>query len=387
MKLESQDIEAPRTDVAVVQSAIKKSSERDRAVDVLRGWAIVLMTMSHVGRFSYLCTLAHLPLYITAAAFFFGLSGVVLGMVSRRRIANTAPRQAYQAIWKRARTLWVIHCVLLFSLLLIQSWHPLWEDVPSMRAVGGWGNALWMVPTLYLQSTAFMNILPLYVIFMLVTPLALEGLRRRQAPFVLLLSFALYLASQRYPGMLRLAHPASGNQVFSLASWQFLFFGGLVAGYYREEIVTRFWPQNRAWFFPLCVFLCTLFFLVAQSQRNLFTPLHLHSPIFGSRLFWKENLGPGLMLYFLLMVIVAYVVIHRLLKKKVAWAKIPLNWLMTLGQQSLYCFLVHLVFALISLTLNAHLWPHLAQELYTAGCLILLYNMAKHRVFSRYIPN
>jgi peptidoglycan/LPS O-acetylase OafA/YrhL len=110
--------------------------QRDRAVDVLRGLAIVLMITSHVGARSRVNTLLHLPLWIFALGLFVGLSGFVVGLRAR-----TTQGTGARGYLRRAGQLWLVNCVLTLSVLAI---HALTGrlSAPSISELGGAAMAM-----------------------------------------------------------------------------------------------------------------------------------------------------------------------------------------------------------------------------------------------------
>src|SRR5690242_3706292 len=130
---------------------------RDRAIDVLRGCAIVLMITSHIGALSHVGVVFNLPFLIDAAGPFVLLSGFVLGMGARSG-------KAVKGVLRRAAQLYVIHVVLMAVALAVHEvTHRM--RVPSVDAAGGLTAVLWKVPALRLQALDFLNILPLFVVF------------------------------------------------------------------------------------------------------------------------------------------------------------------------------------------------------------------------------
>src|SRR5690349_16920588 len=141
---------------------------RDRAIDVLRGWAIVLMITSHVGALSHVGVLFNLPLLIDAAGPFVLLSGFVLGMGARAG-------KPVKGVLRRAGQLYVIHVGLMAGVLVIhEATHRM--RIPSIAAAGGLSAVLWKVPALRLQALDFLNILPMFVVFFLASPLVVGAL-------------------------------------------------------------------------------------------------------------------------------------------------------------------------------------------------------------------
>jgi len=316
---------------------------RHETLDVLRGGFIVLMMGSHLGANSTVNGLLHLERWATAASGFVFLAGLVLGMVSRKRLGREGPRGAHGPLLRRALKLWAVHLGLMGGLFALRQLTGLFE-VPAVADVGGWGSALWQMATLRLQSNELMNILPLYVVLLAAAPLAVEACRRGWPVLVLGPSLALYAAAQAHPELLRLTGPASGPQVFSLAAWQFIFFLGFVLGWFRDALTARVWAGHRRWLVPVGFAVYGALFLFAQLQRPRFAAWHLLSPAQEAFWFGREAHGPGLLLFFLARLLVLSLLVE-------AWRRTsggePLRRaLVLLGQNSLLCFVAHIPLAL-----------------------------------------
>jgi len=364
-----------------------RSISRDLTLDMLRGWAIVLMVANHVGPSTLVCTLAHFTWYVTAANWFVALSGVVLGMVSVGRLRKEGRRQTYMRVLSRAFSLWVIHCVLMFALILFHESTGRLHEVASVSAAGGWLKVLWMVPTLRLTSNEFMNILPMYVIFLGLTPIALECMQRRKTGLVLLASLCLYVAAQMYPEWGRISDPISGKRIFSVEAWQFVYVIGLCAGYHRERITKELWPRYRSWLLPLCITVFAALFGFALLQRPTFAWVGLRCPAAGPYFWGKLTAAPGQTLYFFATMVVSYWVIQQVQRRNITPLQRFLRPLETIGRYSLYCFLVHIVISLAARAVNADTWPRWEQEVLTIASVCIVYVMAKYRILAKYIPN
>jgi hypothetical protein len=353
-------------------------ARRDEALDVLRGWAIILMTVSHVGARTRIAALAHLP-RISAAEFFFFLSGIVNGMGSGARVRRGQRRLTYAKIARRGFKLWMVHVVLaVIALALHETTGRL--DIPSIADVGGGVRAAWMILSLRLQGGDYLNILPLYIVFFALSPLVFELMLRRLTIPLLLGSCALWMVTQSHPTLIRFADPVCGPQVFAMTAWQFIFLQGLAAGYHREWLAGSFWPRHRRWALPLVVVVVSVIFLLLQIER----------PALGGFvtlgrwpwLFSKETLGPARWAIATGFIVLAYLALDK------ARLRLPavLGWMNLMGQKGLYCFIMHLVFALAASAIGTVMWPSYAQEILTAATLVALYQLAKHDVLARYLP-
>lgn len=346
---------------------------RNETLDVLRGGFIVLMMGSHLGAHTAANGLFHVERWATAASGFVLLAGLVLGMVSRKRLGREGPSGAHGPLLRRALKLWAVHVALMGGLFGLRQLTGLFE-VPAVADVGGWGSALWQVATLRLQSNELMNILPLYVVLLGAAPLAVEACRRGWPGLVLGPSLALYGAAQLWPELGRLTNAASGPQVFSLAAWQFVFFLGFVGGWFREPLTERVWTRHRRWLVPVGLAVYGALFLFAQLQRPRFAAWHLLSSEQESFWFGREAHGPGLLLFFLARLLVLSLLVEAW-RRTVVGAPVR-RALVLLGQNSLLCFVAHIPLAL-AVKVYGGAWPGLAQNLVIVVALVGVYALVR----------
>ncbi len=365
--------------------SVARTGQREIEIDVLRGWCIVMMIMMHIGLYTRLSTTVHLHHYVTAASGFVFLAGWMLGQVSRRRLECETPAIAWRKLGARALKLWLAHCIFMFGAIMLHETTGLLPKMASVNEVGGWLNVLWMIPTLRLQSEYYLNILPMYIVFVALAPLGLDAMRRRMTPLLLFVSALLYLVAQYFPALGQIAHPASGAQIFSLVAWQFLFFTGLALGWHREKLTSELWSRHRHWLLPVCIALGVALFVLSQLQRPSLSSLHLLNEATDSFWFNRITHAPGRLLAFFTAIVPCFYLIRYCLNHDKFPG--PLRWLATMGQASLYCFLVHLFFAIAFRAANTWSWPLWSQELLTAGTVITIYFMARYKFLARIIPN
>src|SRR5690349_13574515 len=75
-----------------------RASRRDLALDLLRGWAIVMMIIGHIGPLSRLTMLTHFPVWLSASDPFFFISGTVIGMRGRALFERGARGAFYSSL-------------------------------------------------------------------------------------------------------------------------------------------------------------------------------------------------------------------------------------------------------------------------------------------------
>ncbi len=150
--------------------------DRDLRLDFLRGLCLLKMVFDHLPR-TPLHRYLHWTGYVTAAEGFFIISGVVLGIVYRRRVAQKGLAPATRTLWRRAGSLYLSNMVLvlLFACLEVYGALPrhnfeyLWETE---------GFHWWTL--LHLNQPYFLHVLPRYVFFLAFAPAAIWLLMHRK---------------------------------------------------------------------------------------------------------------------------------------------------------------------------------------------------------------
>lgn len=368
---------------AAAASEAKPKSRRNAAIDVLRGACIVMMITSHTSTASWVNTVTHPLRFVSGAEGFVFLSGLVLGMVYRRKIASAGPLKAYRAIWRRASLIWLVHCVTVLLAVAVNTWLYRFPDFPSTARMGV-SRLLWLTATLRFQPGSLLNILPLYVVLLAVAPAGFEILRRGWTGLLLGGSFALFLWTQYEPGLGHWVHPSCGGDAFPVPAWQFVFLGGLCLGYQSHVIRDRLLsPRRRAWMLGLTA-LCAVTAVVVWVQTDTFG---LYDHVAWDAFLWERHLlRLGRLAYFLVAVGAFYLLAQRAL----AWGRVfswPSSILATLGQNSLYAFLVHLVVAFVARALPLTPCNWAAAELVPIAAVAAVYAMARYRVGRPWIPN
>lgn len=373
-----------------IESSSSAPSGRDTALDAVRGYAIVAMFASHVGPLTEFTAAIHLPVYLSAAEPFIVASGIVLGTRAAREPVDCMPKAFYVRVLRRAWTLLRIHYALtLFVLVLHQTWGVL--GAPSVQAAGGWLRALGLVLTLQLQPLDFMNILPLYVLFVGTAPITLELARRGFGGGVAVLSAGLWVVAQSRPSLVPIPDPRINPVVFSVVAWQFAFTLGLLFGFYRKRL------PNPSRSFKLAVQgIAGVLFVLAQFQRRSLRWVGLVLPGHLGFLVQKSTWGPLRALYSVCLIVALHEAFRRFLAYSARtqpssgvsrWALRVVEELQRIGGRSLYCFLLHLFFALGASALAVGLWPRWSQELVVPLSLAVFLVMTARNVGARLVPD
>jgi hypothetical protein len=348
-------------------------------LDALRGLMLVLMAITHVPT-RYSDWLSQPFGFVSAAEGFVFLSAYMVGTVYTRRALENGTAAMRKALWRRAAVVWACQIAMLLFLFTLIANIGLRTDRQAIKNLISFYlaepiDALWSGMAM-IYNPPLLDILPMYVLFMLASPLALTlGLQRKGWLVVFVGSLTLWLLAQF--GLTQEVHklliraiepkmPFHETGAFELAAWQFLWILGMWMGSRREAI-----PDRRA--FPGWLVALSLFFAVAcMIWRHVIgqAPFGPHGEL--NALFSKWHLGPLRVLDFVaLLVVTARFGPHI--------AHIRFTVLETLGKASLSVFCAHIVVVLLVLAIvgdrigQTPLW---AETLLLLSTLIGLYAVA-----------
>lgn len=326
-------------------------SRRSWEIDAARGLMLLLMTATH------LPTRLSSPLgqpfgYVSAAEGFVLLSAYMAGMVYGRVAWRQSVAEMHHAFWRRALKIYACHAALLLFLFTVIAFigirieQPAVVDLlnfyvrqPFTALVGG---------LLLLYEPPLLDILPLYVLFMLASPWVMvlafvwgwRPVMAASATVWLLAQFSL--SRWVYDGVnaiVPLYVPFNETGAFVMWSWQFLWMLGLWMGATRND------PNAPPFEFPRWSVLVALALAIAlMAWRHLVgqIPFHPEGPYsMFNPWFDKWALGPLRLINLFALMVLAIHYGPRLA------ARMPRQrWLETLGSASLPVFCAHLVLVL-----------------------------------------
>jgi hypothetical protein len=358
---------------------------RQTELDWLRGLMLVLMTTTHLP--TWFSSHVGQPFgFVSAAEGFVFLSAYLVGSV----YTGTAQKHGYvamrDAIWRRAGKVYAAHVALLVLLF--------WVLVPFSLAHGA--HAITDLASFYIERphTAFvsalfltynpplLDILPMYVVFLLLSPLLLEHGSRGGWGALLGLSAATWLLAQHdggrdiYEWFSSLAGwPVPYNQTgaFAFLAWQLLWVVGLRAGALHMQAVGA-GESARPWSRPV-LWTATALAIAFFAWRHITgqVPFGTHGSL--NALFDKWHLGPMRLLNF---AVLAILVVHG---RRLLAALAEHSTIATMGRASLTVFAAHLVLCLVLLATGADALDtqhvSLLDAALLAGTLATLYAIAR----------
>ena len=210
------------------------STHRDLRLDFFRGVALFLIFIDHVPEnvLSYF-TLQGVGFYDAAEVFIF-ISGFTAALVYGVRLASKGALYATAQVLRRAWQLYVAHVFLFVIFIAEVSYtastfkNPMYNE--EMRVADFLDEPhIAVVKALLLEfQPTFLDILPMYIVMLLIFPAILLGMQRHWL-LVLVPSALVYLAVQLL-GTAVPAYPEGHVWYFNPLAWQFLFVAGALLG-------------------------------------------------------------------------------------------------------------------------------------------------------------
>jgi hypothetical protein len=215
--------------------------KRDLRLDTFRGLFLAWMALNHLGGPLHAYLFQSLGFISSAEPFVF-ISGFTAGMVYGRFALQKGFSALIKRAWRRALDIYGFHiAIFLFVLILeftisnrdyqslFQLMNPLPKESPVMATA---------LAAAFLLQPGFMDILPMYCLFMLLTPFAVQGFKSRYGRWwVLGISLVVWaLATYSFwDGLDRYGKQFLPVNLgfFNPLAWQFLFVTGLYFGFRR----------------------------------------------------------------------------------------------------------------------------------------------------------
>ena len=351
--------------------AVPQASARDPRIDVFRGLALVMIFINHVPRNVFEHYTNRNWGFSDAAEAFVFLSGAAAGLAYSSGFFSRPYWPAIARVWARARTLYFVHLSTTMMAIGIFAAGAAWFGLTELLTMNNLHRILDAplgvmigLPTLGHQLGYF-NILPLYLVLLLMAPAMLWlGVRR---PW---LTMAISVVVWALAGQFRINlpnYPNEGGWFFNPFSWQILFVSGLLTGILLKR-GQRFVPKI-GWLMWVCGLYALFIFIwrmvppVAEIGRaalgslaELGVPYYLVS-------FDKSFLALTRMSHFLAL---AYLVsclvwVHRVSASR--WVE-PLR---LLGQNGLAVFATGSVLAFVAQAIKRGAGDHLWLDLVLLG--------------------
>jgi hypothetical protein len=243
------------------------ASSRDLRLDFFRGLALIFIFIDHIPENILSFFTIQAVEFFDAAEVFIFISGYTAALVYGQTLVSQGTLYATARILGRAWQLYVAHIFLFVMFIAEVSYtvttfnNPMYND--EMR-VGDFLDQphVAIVKALLLQfQPTFLDILPLYILLLVIFPVVLLGLRSRPL-IVLLPSFMLYLIVQA-TNLSVPAYPEGHVWYFNPLAWQFVFIAGAALGFpWRHE---RRWSRWARPVLPLALMVVAAGFIIKLS--------------------------------------------------------------------------------------------------------------------------
>lgn len=327
-------------------------------------------------------TLTHLPTkasiisnqtfgFVSGAEGFIFLAAFMVGQLEFRRELSRGEVATLRDLAKRTARVYAYHCGTLlvaftiFAEIAVRLHRPATQNLLSFYLQSPKPAVLAAVLLQYRPS--LLDILPLYVIFMALTPLARRIARQWGWEPVIYASFAVWVAAEfgfrdfvyRSFTPFGIAVPANSTGAFDIYAWQLLWIVGLALGTLNADHLAGVSARAEAhkdeglpkWLIRLSIALASAFFVLRYSPVDRWI-----NPNLLGWLIDKWHLGPARVINFSAIAVLLVNFGTRIARFKVF---APLA---SLGQASLEVFCVHILFCLagdsLSLTPDPDLsWP------------------------------
>jgi hypothetical protein len=322
--------------------------KRELEIDAARGLMLAWMTLTHLP--TALSPWVNQPFgYISASEGFIFLSALFTGRIYYRLLTRSGPSKMSAKLLGRTLRLYGYHVLLLFFAFAVVARYALGAQSQSLYNLlefcfaAGTSRAL-VDSLLLVYRPPLLDIIPLYLIFLLISPVLLLASRRIAWKYILSGIFTLWMMAQfglREASYAFLAHhtglriPLNEMGAFNLWAWQLVWVLGIWCGvrWAKEDLPAENWA-GRVWI-PAAV--------IAAAMLGL-----RYAQIYGldlgrfAFLFDKWNLG--VMRLFDFAAIAALLIRFRAIMKPLA-----IRPLVLMGQSSLQVFCTHFIFCFIGI--------------------------------------
>lgn len=314
--------------------------ERDISLDVLRGIMLIIMATDHFGEPIEQYTWEMFG-FVSAAEGFVFLSGILVGVVYSRYLTKDAVVME-KRIWHRAGTIYAYHlltffAVWLFTVISANSgayWKSYAVDIidqPIISTVSG--LFLFYLPPM-------LDILPLYVVLLLLAPFSLRLFQKNKAWLVLLISAVIWLLAQYDIHKFLLDQLPNdwliNRGAFDPFGWQLIFVLGTFLGFQRYQNGYQTKTINKPLLFLAISTVVFLFLLRHGIVQTGWLEQYKHTD--RESIAWLRLINFLAVVYVIKGIIVAQQIYGILNLFKSAG-----RWLAFLGQHSLQVFAYHLI--------------------------------------------
>lgn len=354
-------------------------THRVETIDFWRGLVLIAILCDHIpGNLIEKATPRNFGFSDSAEAFVF-LSGFSVALAYYRKAVDADWRALASRCLGRALRIYGVHIALTLSAIVVFAAAYAICAAPSLieadgRAFvfhsplqGGLGVAL------LTQQLGYFNILPLYVVLMLWSPVVL-AMARVSAPLTLAVSIAIYLAARFY-GLALPNWPEPGTWFFNPFAWQLIFTIGVLSGVFWR----RGPPPHSPALLVLSIAGLVFAAVVVTDAGGLASGLR--DAVFARLDVPKQNLGLGRLAHFLML---AYLLAET--PRLSALARTAAGQaLQRLGRHSLAVFALGSLLSCAGQAVMRVSETHFSGGVSAVGLLYTLFGIVGLYLFARYL--
>lgn len=225
-------------------------SKRQPELDALRGLLLVWMTLTHLPTHASYYSNQTFG-FVSAAEGFIFLSALLCGRIFGRRLREKGPEEVFRRLGSRTARLYMYHLSLLAVAFTVVAKLAVHTGQPSLQGLVDFYLAHplrgVLASLLLLYQPPLLDILPMYILFLLLTPLALWMGNKWGWRVVLIPSVLVWLGAQFglkagvYWVLITTTHldiPFTALGAFDLFAWQLLWAAGLWIGMQTPKLVS-----------------------------------------------------------------------------------------------------------------------------------------------------
>ncbi len=320
-------------------------------LDILRGFLLLWMTLTHLPTKASLISNQTFG-FVSGAEGFIFLAGFMVGQLEYHREQKGGVIATIRDLAKRTRRIYVYHCGLLVLAFTVFAWVGTHLQRPAIQNLLSFylqDRVRATISAFLLQyRPSLLDILPMYIVFMIATPLARRVAHRFGWDPVIYTSVAIWIAAQfglrhflySHVALFGLRVPENSIGAFDLYGWQLLWMVALAIGtLYADSPESAPLDEKAAsplaiprWLLSLSLGVAAVFLILRYSSVERFV-----DPGLLNWLIDKWHLGPARVINFAAIAIVLVKFGSRIAR---IWIFAPLA---LLGQASLEVFCVHII--------------------------------------------
>ena len=323
--------------------------QRRIELDAARGAMLVWMTLTHLP--TIISTYFNQPFgFVSGAEGFIFLSALFTGRIYFLAAERSGYRAMAKQLWLRTARLYLYHVALLGVAFVVVAYLASGGNRPGLHNLLDFYFAAPRQALIYaallIYRPPLLDILPMYITFLLLTPVILRVARRAGWKPILTAGFTLWLLAQF--GLRQILYdfgtrvsgvniPLSATGSFDLFAWQFMWLVGLCCGvrWAKDDLPVTEWAKRML--MPALVIVPILLVLRYSVGRGVELGMFEGS-------FDKWHLG-------IVRIINFAAIAALLIRFQPVMKALAIRPLVTMGQASLQVFCAHILFCFVGLAI------------------------------------